>query len=477
VTVIDGPIQKAQVCLDTNNSGACDTGEPTAETDASGKANLVVDSTLVGKYPVIAVVGTNAIDMDRPTEAITTPFTMKAPADKTAVVTPLTTLVQEQISATGVTSTEAEKQVKQQTGINVSLFEDFTKGTTDDHKAAATLARMVVVTTQQQAEAVKNDKDSNNVAISKADLDKAVQQALQDATVTAAADAKAKEVVAADGIQTGGAATAVAISKGTTEAEGTRVAKAGISLVNLSLTNAHNFFARFHTASLKQDTPDADGKVRYVSRRFSGAGNAAQNAVAVWSNGSEPRRQADLHWNGAKWANCDINFENITTVRDAKGRSSYNYCDSSEIGTSVRANVDVSGKSMIDVYKGIRAAGYTNLSIGADTAAATTLLGSAVFPANSQVQYVTSTVSEEAIGYYPGTDNAVKLPVMQTPVPTILWPQSWKTWSAEALSQRQRSAACLLSILQSTTRGFLWNVQAKFGLVTRTAQVYLSQHA
>jgi len=428
VTVIDGPIKKAQVCLDTNNNGTCDAGEPTAVTDENGKANLVVESTLAGKFPLIAVVGTDAIDMDRPTEAITTPFTMKAPADKPSVITPLTTLVQEQISATGTTSTEAEKQVKQQTGINVSLFEDFTKGTTDDHKAAATLARMVVVTTQQQAETVKNDKDANNVAISKADLDKAVQQALmamlpklvealQDATVTAAADAKAKEaallqkakdVIATDGVQAGGAATAVEIAKGATQVEPTHVPKAGVSLANLTTTDRQNWFLRLNTWSLKQNTPDADGKFKYVARRFSSVGDEKQNAVAVWGKGSEPRRHADLHWNGAKWANCDINFENTSTARDAKGLSSYNFCDNREIGSSVRANVDVSGKPMIDVYKGIRAAGYTNLSIGgSDNAGATTSLGSAVFPASSQVQYYTNTSTGTAISYHPGTGNVV----------------------------------------------------------------------
>lgn len=181
LTVIDGPIEKAKVCLDINNNGVCDNNEPEGMTDATGKVTIKVNSTDVGKYPVIAVVGTDAIDAD--TGAVPTPFTMKAPADQTAVITPLTTLVQNVVASTGSTSAAAADQVKAQTGINVSLFEDFSKGTTDDHKAAANVARMVVVTTQQQSLAVKDaegTKDVNNATITKADLDKAIQARLMD---------------------------------------------------------------------------------------------------------------------------------------------------------------------------------------------------------------------------------------------------------------------------------------------------------
>jgi trimeric autotransporter adhesin len=150
--------------------------------------------------------------------------------------------------------------------------------------------------------------------------------------------------------------------------------------------------------------------VKYVTRRFSSAGDAKQNAVAVWGTGSEPRRQSDLHWNGTKWANCDINFEHTATVRDAKGRNSYNYCDNREIGTTLRANVDVSGAPMIGMYKAIRSAGYNNLKIGeSDNIAAEQLLSNSIFPANSQIQYTAFTTTDFAISYYPGTDNAVAL--------------------------------------------------------------------
>ena len=39
-TVIDGAIENATVCLDKNNNGVCDAGEPASKTNAAGKANL-----------------------------------------------------------------------------------------------------------------------------------------------------------------------------------------------------------------------------------------------------------------------------------------------------------------------------------------------------------------------------------------------------------------------------------------------------
>src|SRR3954452_17998457 len=44
VTVVDGAIRNATVCLDKNLNGLCDTGEPSAKTDASGAATLQVDA-------------------------------------------------------------------------------------------------------------------------------------------------------------------------------------------------------------------------------------------------------------------------------------------------------------------------------------------------------------------------------------------------------------------------------------------------
>ena len=192
VTVVDGAIENATVCLDKNNNGACDSGEPSGKTDASGKVTLKVDPADAGKYPILAEVGIDAKDFD--TGPVMTAFTLKAPADKSAVVSPLTTLVQTIIEGSGLSSAAAETQVKTETGINFSLFDDFTKANTADSKAAGTIARLVVITTQQQITALVGTVGTaalDGSKITKQNLDKAIQKRLTERLAklkTAAAD-------------------------------------------------------------------------------------------------------------------------------------------------------------------------------------------------------------------------------------------------------------------------------------------------
>ena len=124
-TVVDGALQNATVCLDKNGNGACDAGEPTGKTDVAGKVTLEVDTADMGKFPLLAVVGTDATDAD--TGAVAVAFTLKAPADRFAVVSPLTTLVQTLLEGSGLSVADAEAKVKADTGLNVSLFDDFTR--------------------------------------------------------------------------------------------------------------------------------------------------------------------------------------------------------------------------------------------------------------------------------------------------------------------------------------------------------------
>lgn len=449
LTVIDGPIEKAKVCLDINNNSVCDNNEPEGMTDATGKVTIKVNSTDVGKYPVIAVVDTNSIDAD--TGKVPTPFTMKAPADQTAVITPLTTLVQNVVASTGSTSAAAADQVKAQTGINVSLFEDFSKGTTDDHKAAANIARMVVVTTQQQSLAVKDaegTKDVAGVIITKADLDKAIQvrlmemlpalvtklaenqtqiavlekaltdaKALIDASAKKAAVEKAQkdkddalkakmtEVVVTEnkGLTKDGVATNVAVNKAPVVAE---TPAAGFSLRSLSFTDASNYFMRFMSSTVAQNTADSKGNVRYVDNRYRSVGGA----VASWNSGSDPARQADVHWTGTAWAVCALNFESVATVRDADGNGNYNYCDNLSTGKDKRAMVNVDTKKIVDVLTDAAKAGYgsdlgTVTNTDGSKTALGTILGDATFPDNSKIGYTNFTDLTTAITYYPGSDN------------------------------------------------------------------------
>lgn len=423
ITVVDGPIKNATVCLDKNNNGACDTGEPTGKTDVAGKVTLKVDLADVGKFAVLAVVGTDAVDSD--TGAVPVPFTLKAPADKTGVVSPLTTLVQSIIESTGVSSAVAASQVQAQTGINVSLFEDFTKSTSTDNQAAGTIARMLVVTTQQQSSLLGSSVGSSAIdgaVISKADLDKIIRNklleilpalltALADPAVLAATTPAAKEaallaqantLVSTSGLTTASIATLVAINN-QTAATSTTVADtpaAGANLRLLNFTNANNWSSRINVASLAQATPNSAGLTRSVQRRYS----TNNGFTAAWTTiGGSPSRQSDLHFNGTAWVGCALNFEDSNTVRDANGNAAFNTCDNYETGTSNRASFDISGKTMLEVYNQINAAGYTNVTISN----ASSVLGTTTFPANSKLFYQAVTSASTAAAYYPGSGNTV----------------------------------------------------------------------
>ena len=444
VTVIDGPIQNAKVCLDTNNDGVCGTGEPTGSTDASGKVTLKVNTQDAGKYPVIAEVGTDAIDAD--TGKVPTAYTMKTPADKPNVVTPLTTLVQNVVASSGSSSADAEAVVKNQIGVNVSLFEDFSKGTTEDHKAAANVARLVVLTTQEQSTTVKDavDKpDLSGATITKMDLDKAIQKKImemlpqmmallsdpgvqealklaQKKIDDASGEAKktaqtekdklisnpATKVVASDGLTKESATTAVAVNK-QQESTATATAEtpsAGFNLRDLSFTSANNYFVRFLSSTVAQNTPDSKSQTRYVDNRYRRVNGGD---VASWNTGRYSVRQADVHWNGSAWSACKLNFENVSSVRDAKGNSEYDYCDKLETGKSSRATFNVANQKMVDVLANAVKAGYTNLG---DINDATKLaLGDATFPEKSAIFYQSSGTLTTAVSFYPGSGNWVTI--------------------------------------------------------------------
>jgi len=415
VTVVDGAIQNALVCLDKNGNGICDADEPLGRTDALGRVTLKIEAADVGRYAILAVVGTDARDVD--TGAVPVPFTLKAPADRPSVVSPLTTLVQTAVES-GHTTASAEDLVKSQTGIKVSLFDDFTKSTSADSKTASTVARLVVVTTQQQATALAGSVNGiaiDGSRITKERLDQAIQKrvlermsdllaASTDPAVLAATTrdqleaalrTQAASLVTASGLTTTSIQTVVAIN---VQASAPPVAppppSAGFNLANLNFIDASNFFTRMMTASLAQNTPDANGNVRYVERHA----RSVTGNLAKWNSGAEPARQSDLHWSGSAWVNCGLNGENVSSVRDAQGNSSYNYCDSAEIGKTNRAAFDVAGMTMLAVYAQARDAGFTNLTV-ANTAA----LGSATFPTGSSLFYQRSTPITQAIAYYPGS--------------------------------------------------------------------------
>jgi hypothetical protein len=431
ITVIDGAIGNAKVCVDANTNGQCEAGETFAITKADGSVVLNVPAADIGKYPIVAVVGIDAVDADH--GPVKTAFTMQAPADKSAVVSPLTTLVQTLVATTGATSAQAEASVKAQTGLNISLFEDFTKGTTTNSQIAGTVARMVVVTTQQQSTALAGALGTSAIdgtVITQADLNKLIQNklleilpalvtALADPSVLAAATPAAKEtallaqanalVASPDtGLTASAVATLVAINNQTasTSPVVAETPTAGGNLRLLNYSNSANWSSRINVQTAAQATPDSSGFTRSVQRRYS----SNSGHIAAWTSiGGSPNRQADLHFNGSSWVGCALNSEDKNTARNAQGNSTYNTCDNFETGTSNRATFDIGGKTMASVITDVRTAGYTNLSIGDNTAATlTSVLGSTTFPTGSSLHYQSATPLTAAFTYYPGIGNLVK---------------------------------------------------------------------
>jgi trimeric autotransporter adhesin len=183
-------------------------------------------------------------------------------------------------------------------------------------------------------------------------------------------------------------------------AQAAYVPTAGSTLTALSFFDVTNWNTRFLTSSLVQATPDANGNLRYVDRRARTTGVT----VATWGFGGDPWRQADLHWNGAAWVACQLNGENLSTVRDAAGNNSYKYCDGYSSGVANRVTVDISGKTMAGVYNDIVVGKYTNIFINP---VAVTALGSATFPPLSNLFYQTGQDLTKAVGFYPGSGNVL----------------------------------------------------------------------
>jgi len=134
--VIDGYLQSANVCLDLNLNKVCDKNEPTADaaTDANGVYTFTNVSATYAKALILVEVPAGAVDSDTGL-AIGKALTMSSPPANTAagvtnVVSPLTTMVQNQVEQNPTLSTaQAENIVKSSLGLAqnspVSLFTDY----------------------------------------------------------------------------------------------------------------------------------------------------------------------------------------------------------------------------------------------------------------------------------------------------------------------------------------------------------------
>ena len=319
-TVIDGAISNALVCMDKNRNGDCDAGEPQGRTNASGNLTLKVDKADVGKFPLLTLVGTDAVDADH--GPVTEPFAMTTPPGKSSVISPLTTMVA-QAMETGATEAEAEATVKNQTGITVSLFEDFVKvGKPATGKNPGDVARMIVITAQEQSKVLSASVGTQALGgstISKQDLQRAVQKKLLQILPTVVAemdaaagagDQKAKEAavrakIVASLMDAATLKTEVGIEKQAKVADPTAsTPTAGFSMDSFNFTDANNWARRTFNATLAQATPNASGIRKVVDRRE----RMNSGALARWNFGGNPADGSNQFWNGSAWQGFALNF-------------------------------------------------------------------------------------------------------------------------------------------------------------------------
>jgi len=439
ITVIDGPIQNAIVCLDKNLNGACDAGEPTGITDTNGLTNLMVNNADLAKYPVVAVVGTNAVDKD--TGPVTARYVMKAPADANAVISPLTTLVQVQVETFAQTTAQATASVASSTGLSTAqLTSDYTKDTSASGATAYAIAQAMVVATQKQAAAAQLAVGKNAIdgsAITQANFDKAVANAaanmlaviLSDIansnTVTSAKTPKDRltalqNLVTADFLKNNGGLTSVAGAQVAVGIQTVAVSQSGsgadsysptatASLANFQFTDKNTWYARVSQRTLAEATLDSNNTYKY---RWAYYKNYGGGPVSWSGTGGNPAGGAVLHWNGTAWVNCVVNHQNTQTLPAANGIANYNYCDSLSTGgvnylAPTSATFDVGGQLMNSVYLDkISAANFTNIKIGDGTVSGVnSLLGAAVFPTGSRLVYHTDKSDTTAVEYYPSAGN------------------------------------------------------------------------
>lgn len=195
-SVMDGYLTGATVCLDTNANLLCDSGEPTATSQAKGAWSFSVPAgTDTSKLHIIAVINANTIDADTgiaPQQG----YTLLAPATAASVVTPLTTLVSHTLlESPGLTLAQAQAKAISDSNLpaGTKFDEDYVaKSNTSAHYVAKLIADVL----GQSAAEVNTSFTPSNDSEKSAALKVALAQAKPQIAAYAAQAAQA--AIAAD---------------------------------------------------------------------------------------------------------------------------------------------------------------------------------------------------------------------------------------------------------------------------------------
>lgn len=129
-----GAVQGATVCLDKNNNLKCETSEPQATTNAQGQYSLTnINPGDSSSYLVIAIVPAGAKDSNQP---VANAYTLTTPLGKHAVISPLTTVIHEDMSRFPGSPEQAAERVRYGLGFakGIDLLTDYSPATNSDQK-------------------------------------------------------------------------------------------------------------------------------------------------------------------------------------------------------------------------------------------------------------------------------------------------------------------------------------------------------
>lgn len=139
--VADGYLFNAKVCSDQNFNNVCDEGEPFDISDVDGNYTLTGDN--LDLYPIVVeIVAGETTDSDAPSDPIANDYVMSTPAGMPEFISPLTTMVHQQVQANPSLAVEdAEQVIMGQLGLanaeGVSLFVNYVEQEGGETPAAA----------------------------------------------------------------------------------------------------------------------------------------------------------------------------------------------------------------------------------------------------------------------------------------------------------------------------------------------------
>jgi trimeric autotransporter adhesin len=388
--VADGPLQGASVCLDTNDSGACDPGEPVSgSTDGDGRYSLSIPGHLVGKHALVAQVPATAIDKDKPGIPVGVAFTLRAPASSQAqvFVSPLTTLVADAIS-NGVPAAVAEASIQQQLGLSNSPLADFTRVADPQAALLARTVNTVMVEVARLAAAHGIPADQTQALVrstSAADLPllaARVQAAAAQATGSASdrllqvASQAASGVLADRNISSATVAAQAGIAKAlSASAESPAAATpAGpdTTVRRFVYKDAANYSIQLLTGDAS--ITNAAGEYDVNETRIDVVAGVAQpfNRNAVW-------------WTGSQWLTCDNGWHVFKAVAQTATEPQRSLTCGVGRNEARIVSKDISGRRMADVVAELRSFPLRDSdgSLPETWGPSPALLGDAVFPAGA----------------------------------------------------------------------------------------------